>query len=77
MSIRVLQKNRNLEIQKALNGTKFLRVPEGCKQNFKKSENILILILALEVFAVMRTRLRDNFDNFGLFVNIFHTVKIY
>ena len=34
--IRVLQKNRNLEIQKALNGTKFLRVPGGCKQIFKK-----------------------------------------
>ena len=36
ISNRVLQKNRNLEIQKALNGTKFLRAPGGCKQIFKK-----------------------------------------
>ena len=44
------------------NGTKRNEVPKGTD----KSENISRLILASEVFAATRTRLRDNFDEFLL-----------
>ena len=54
---------------------------EAVNKISKKSDNISLLILApeLEVFAVTRTRLRNNFDEFFLFCqfHIFIFFKIY
>ena len=78
---RVLQNIKILKFKRHWTERSSLGFQEAVNKISKKSDNISLLILALEleVFAVTRTRLRNNFDEFFLFCQfyIFILKKIY